>query len=90
MAFEGMDVAEVQSLAGQLHNQAESIGQVVAAIDSLIGQLEGVWRGADATEFAGWWQQQHKPHLLNAQAAIDGLHQSALNNAQAQIDASQA
>ena len=41
-----------------------------------------------ASEFAGWWRQQHRPALVEAQIAVDGLHQSALNNVAQQEQAS--
>ena len=88
MAFEGMDVDEVRSLAGQLQTQAQNITQVVSSIDSIISSMENVWKGKDATDFLSWWQTQHKPHLNHAEEAIMGLHQSALNNAAAQDQAS--
>lgn len=88
MAFEGMDTGEVQSLGHQLQNQGNAIESIVSAVDGLIGTLEGVWKGADATQFVGWWQSQHRPALKSAAEAVTGLGQSALNNAQQQIDAS--
>ena len=88
MAFEGMDVEEVRTLAGQLQNQANNIGQVMSSIDSIISSMENVWKGKDAVEFQGWWVQQHRPALHNAEQAIMGLHQSAMNNAMQQDQAS--
>ena len=88
MAFEGMDVDEVRSLAGQLQNQAQKITDVVSSIESIVSSMENVWKGKDATEFLSWWQTQHKPALNHAEQAIRGLHQSALNNAIAQDQAS--
>ncbi len=88
MAFEGMDTEEVRSLAGQLQNQANNITTVMSTIDSIVSSMENVWKGKDATDFQGWWTQQHRPALHNAEVAIMGLHQSALNNAAAQDQAS--
>jgi WXG100 family type VII secretion target len=81
MAMVGMDVEHVQNLAGQLHQQAEAIQSVIGNIDRIVTQLESAWQGQDARQFADWWNQQHKPALHNAQQAIEGLHQSAMNNA---------
>jgi WXG100 family type VII secretion target len=81
MAMVGMDVEHVQSLAGQLHQQAEAIQSVIGSIDRIVADLQSAWQGHDARQFADWWNTQHKPALHNAQQAIDGLHQSALNNA---------
>jgi len=88
MAFEGMDVEEVRTLAGQLQNQANNITQVISSIDSIVASMENVWKGKDATDFQGWWTQQHRPALHNAEQAIMGLHQSAMNNAMQQDQAS--
>jgi uncharacterized protein YukE len=84
MAFEGMDVAQVTNVGNQLRHQGDQIDQIVSAINGLVGQLPGIWHGKDATEFEGWWTQQHRPALQAASAAIHGLGQSALNNASAQ------
>ncbi len=88
MAFEGMDIGEVESLGHQLMNQGNAIQSVISAVDGIVNTLESVWKGPDATEFQGWWQSQHRPALVAAEAAVHGLGQSALNNAQQQIDAS--
>jgi uncharacterized protein YukE len=88
MAFEGMDVAEVESLGHQLMNQGNTIQSVINAIDGIVNTMESVWKGQDATVFQGWWQSQHRPALVAAEAAVHGLGQSALNNVQQQIDAS--
>jgi WXG100 family type VII secretion target len=88
MAFEGMDIQAVRSLAGQLDQQASHIQDAVNQTSGLVGQLEGAWQGPDAQEFRGWWEQQHRPHMMACHDAISGLAQSARNNAQAQEDAS--
>jgi|GEM_PF-834662 len=88
MTMEGMDVGEVESLGHQLMNQGNTIQTVINAIDGIVNTMESVWKGHDATEFMGWWQSQHRPALENVESAVHGLGQSALNNAQQQIDAS--
>lgn len=89
MAFEGMDVEVVSSLGNQLRHQESAIHSIVSAIDGIVNQMEGSWKGHDATEFQNWWQSQHKPALMNAASAVGGLGQSALNNASAQQQVSQ-
>ncbi len=69
-------------------NQGNAIQSVVSAVDGIVNALESAWKGPDATEFQGWWEMQHRPALINAESAIHGLGQSALNNAQQQISAS--
>ena len=88
MAFEGMDIDAVASLAGQLDTQANQIQSTIGAIDGIIANMEGSWKGADATEFQGWWQSQHRPHLAAAESAISGLAHSARNNVAQQQQAS--
>jgi WXG100 family type VII secretion target len=83
-----MDIAQVQGLGRQLQGQADQINSIISSINSLVSQLRAAWEGKDAQEFEGWWQQQHRPHLQQASEAIRGLGQSALNNAQEQMNAS--
>lgn len=88
MAFEGMDPDVVYGLGQQLKNQENSIQSIVSAVDGIINQIEGSWKGADATQFMGWWQQQHRPALMAAAEAVGGLGQSAFNNVAQQRQAS--
>lgn len=90
MAIEGMDVEEVRSLVGGLHNEASFIDQVTSAIGWLVVQLECARIGPDATEFAGWWQHLHEPRLGYAEEAIDGLSQSCVDHAAQQEAVSRA
>ena len=79
--FIGMNTGEVRSLAGQLKNQAQELTNVVSQVDRLLDSLMQNWHGNDATQFHGWWTGQHRPHLLQVAHDIDGLGQSAINNA---------
>lgn len=79
--LEGMDVDAIRGMATQLDNQANSINSVINAIEGIINQMGESWRGPDATQFQGWWEQQHRPALHAAEAAISGLATSARNNA---------
>ncbi len=88
MSFTGMNIPEVESLGHQLINQSNTIESVISAVDGLINTIDSVWKGPDATAFVGWWHSQHRPNLVNAASAVQGLGQSALNNAQQQIDVS--
>lgn len=81
MAMQGMDVNEVRNIGNQLKHQANEIQQVIAQVDAAINHALNVWQGNDANQFHDWWNSQHKPALTHAQQAIDGLGQSALNNA---------
>ncbi len=84
MAQVGMDVEAVTGLGHQLQHQADAINGVISAVDGIVRQLESVWQGNDARQFADWWNTQHKPALHNAEEAVRGLGQSAINNAQEQ------
>lgn len=81
MAISGMDFEAVNAIGRQLQHQGDQIGGVIHAVDSLIAQAEGVWHGNDANQFKDWWTTQHRPHLVQVQAAVSGLGQSAINNA---------
>ncbi len=82
--FSGMDFDTVEQLAHQLKAKAHDIEQIVGNIDRMVNELQGVWKGHDAAQFRDWWTSQHRPNLVRAREAIDGLGQSALNNASEQ------
>ena len=88
MARMGMDVDAVEAVSKQLKTQAQQIGTLVASIDKIVNGLTGVWDGPDAHTFVTNWWPQHKKELMNAQTQIDGLGQSAHNNAQEQRNVS--
>ncbi len=88
MARMGMDVEAVEGVSKQLKAQAQQIGTLVAGIDKIVTGLTGVWDGPDAHTFVTNWWPQHKKELLSAQTQIDGLGQSAWNNAQEQRNVS--
>ncbi len=90
MAFEGMDTEAVRGLAQQLDGQASAINSVINSINGVVNQMETTWKGADATQFQGWWESQHRPALLAAEQAISGLATSARNNASQQDQTSSA
>lgn len=88
MAMSGMDPDVIERIGTQLKSQAQQIESVIHAIEGLIGEARASWQGQDAVQFNDWWTSQHRPALSNAQQAIDGLGQSAMNNAAQQRDAS--
>jgi uncharacterized protein YukE len=83
-----MDVDAVLHTSTQLKSQGEAIQHVITTVNQLVNQLPNIWKGKDAAEFEGWWNNQHRPALQHAADAIHGLGQSAYNNAQDQIAAS--
>jgi WXG100 family type VII secretion target len=88
MAIVGLDVGAVEQLGHNLKSQAEAIQSVINAVNSLVQHSQEIWKGSDATEFHGWWEQQHRPALDHVRQAVEGLGQSALNNASQQAEAS--
>ena len=88
MAQLGMDADVVEGLGHQLKQQAQEIGNVINQINHIVGQLESNWWGPDAQTFANDWWPQHRTELNNALNNIDGLGQSALNNATEQRNVS--
>ncbi len=88
MARMGMDVDAVENTGRQLKTQASNIGNLVSQIDKVVQSLTSVWDGKDAQTFVHDWWPQHKKALLAAQQQIDGLGQSALNNASEQRNVS--
>jgi uncharacterized protein YukE len=79
-----MDADAVENSGRQLKSQAANIGSLIAQIDKVVNSLASVWDGQDAQQFVHDWWPQHKKSLVVAQQQIDGLGQSALNNASEQ------
>lgn len=88
MARQGMDVEAVEQKARELKNHAVAIGNLIAQLDQAVASLPSVWEGADAQQFVNDWWPEHKRALQAAQSAVDGLGQSAINNAAAQREVS--
>lgn len=84
----GMDVGEVRNLATKLDGQSSEVEKVVTTVDGLISGMSAIWVGKDATDFAGWWNDQHKPALKKLQSHLAGLARAARHNAQEQEDVS--
>lgn len=81
MARLGMDVDVVESLGKQLRTQGQSIRMTVGKVDALINQAGQHWYGGRGRSFVNQWQTIHRQHLLTVAESIEGLGQSALNNA---------
>lgn len=88
MAELGMDADLVEQAGRQLKSQAASIQSLIAQLDRTVNGLTSIWQGQDATQFVTQWWPQHKKSLQAAQQHVDGLGQSALNNASEQRQAS--
>lgn len=84
MARLGMDADAVEGVGRDLKARAGDIGNLIGQIDRLVTGLTSIWDGQDAQTFVNTWWPEHKKSLTSAQTAVDGLGQSALNNASEQ------
>src|SRR3982751_5958821 len=84
----GMDVEAVRRAASELRRKAGEIRAVEARIDAVVGQINASWYGNRARQFVGDWHGHHRAALLLMADRVDGLGQSALNNAGEQEAAS--
>lgn len=84
MARLGMDVDEVERVAAGLHQQSQALHSAMNQITNLVNQAVHAWDGQDSRQFSDWWNSQHRPALTRAAEAIEGLSQSAKNNAREQ------
>lgn len=88
MARLGMDVDEVERVAGQLRQQAGMLQQAISQINGLVTQATQFWDGSDSKQFQQWWVETHKPNLENAKQALEELSETAKKNAQQQREVS--
>ena len=83
--FIGANVGELHNLANDLENtQAVTIDGVVTAVQGMIDSLDAIWRGTDATSFAGEWASTHRPALETAATALRTAAANAHRNADTQ------
>lgn len=75
----GMNVEQVDELGRFLKQKGSDLGQLALTIDSRIRQSS--WTGGDADRFRHDWWPAHRGMLDRIANEIDGLGQSALNNA---------
>jgi uncharacterized protein YukE len=84
----GMDVQAVEAASKDLKRRAQDINHLVGDLDRLVKGLLGVWDGPDANTFVNNWWPEHRKQLVAASTHIEGLGQSAWNNAQEQRNVS--
>jgi len=89
MARIGMDADVVESVGKQLKHQGQSVTSVIRSVDALIDRAGTNWWGAHGRDVVHQWRTVHRPALLRVAGAVDGLGQSALNNAHDQRGVSQ-
>nr|NLI49955.1 WXG100 family type VII secretion target [Propionibacterium sp.] len=80
----GMNYEAVKRIGRDLKNQAAEIEKVISQVDRLVRDAEANWSGKDARDFAGWWRDQHRRGLVDLKGKLEGLGQSADNNAEEQ------
>lgn len=90
MARMGMDVDAVESAGRALKERASQIDAIVSGLDRSVKGLLNVWDGPDAQTFVNKWWPEHRALLVTARGHVDGLGQSALNNASEQRGVSDA
>ena len=88
MARIGMDVDQVEAAGRALKTQASALEGTLRSLDTLVRTLPGVWEGQDSQMFVHQWWPEHRAKLVAAISSVDGLGQSALNNASEQRQAS--
>jgi uncharacterized protein YukE len=68
MAFEGMDPAQVRSLASAMGSAADSL---TAAADQLDAELSrSAWKGPDSAQFRSQWTSSHRTALRNTAESL--------------------
>lgn len=82
----GMNIEQVEELGRFLKQNGEALQQMATAIDSRVRSSS--WTGPDADRFGGDWWPKHRAQIAATAREIDGLGQSALNNAAEQQRAS--
>lgn len=90
MARMGMDVEAVESAGRALKERAGQIDAIVSNLDRSVKGLLNIWDGPDAQTFVHNWWPEHRALLVSARGHVDGLGQSALNNASEQRGVSDA
>ena len=83
----GMNVAEVEDLGRFLQSHAGKLESIRSQIDQLV--RSAAWVGFDATRFTQQWWPEHAARLATVDRELEGLGQSALNNAAEQRQASE-
>jgi uncharacterized protein YukE len=87
MALTGMDIAEVQRLAAQLHTAASDLRTMANNLTTALGNT--TWIGPDRQRFESDWQSIHASQISHVADALDQASNNAHQNAQQQTDASQ-
>lgn len=84
----GMNIEEVRALGQFLQQKKGEIEGIINQIEAKVSSAG--WEGPDAQRFKGDWWPKHKGNLQQMGEELHGFGQSALNNASAQEQASNA
>ena len=79
MAFEGMDIGAVRSLAQQMRAKADEIQQIAGQLTSALTGVQ--WVGPDRERFVNDWQGQHVTALNRVCEELRNAAQLADQNA---------
>ncbi len=82
MAFFGMDIEQVRSLANQLGQKAQVIDDLINTITSQLSSTD--WKGPDADNFRNDWNGTLTSQLRNVAQALRDAQDRANRNASEQ------
>lgn len=82
----GMNPDEVRKLGTELKNRGSDLMRIAGELDKRVAST--AWVGADANRFKQDWWPQHRQHIVQFARDLEGLGQSAFNNASEQDRAS--
>jgi uncharacterized protein YukE len=89
MALVGMDTDLATTQAQQLNTQGvDAIQTLIGTLDSLLNQVEGNWKGTDATNFHTEWASTHRTQLTNVHTALADFHTKFVQNINEQVTTS--
>jgi WXG100 family type VII secretion target len=80
----GMNVANVEQIGSDLKMQSAEIGKIVSKVNSIMTRVAEDWKGNDAVQFSGEWNDKHRTALTNLQTQLNDLGQKASTNAKEQ------
>lgn len=86
MAFVGMNVENVRNTGNELKRISSEIQGLMNQLNRTVNSTE--WIGSDSDRFKNDWWPQHQGQLSKIVQDLEGLGQSALNNAEEQEEVS--
>ncbi len=80
----GADIERLRAMASSFEHRAEAITSMERQVTAACGELHRFWHGADAADFVGRWQSNHRPRLLAVAAGLVDVSQLLSGNADEQ------